>query len=434
MPRLSMFQMPSDGAGMNGNDTPVRSVPDHYRTGVIEGFYGRPWSESNRFQMIQQLHETGLNTYIHAPKFDLEHRWNWRHASSVNQRRHLRELCALGRSVDVSVVLSLSPGLSIDSHEETALVDRFLELAALEPGGLALLLDDIPYQRADPRFHSRLARAVQDRVPANMDLFFCPTAYSDWHLNNWPEARSYLDIIGRELPEQWMVFWTGKTIISREIAAGDLEDVRALIRRNPVIWDNFSADDYAPAQALFPGPLSGRHPAIVPVTAGLLLNPSEVFSASRAALYSLARWIRSPSEYSETAAFEEAVAALTDRDDMRDVLRDVLGYFYTPFGLSKTWDARFESVRSYLRDPLSETDIVKSLEAIRHRLRSEENIVRLQSIWLDLYPFTRTLLGDLDYLITACRRRAAGQPLPDCLPPRDPRWSTPLEKQIREHF
>ncbi|HPQ42114.1 MAG TPA: beta-N-acetylglucosaminidase domain-containing protein [bacterium] len=411
---------------MNASLRSDNPVPTRYMCGVIEGFYGRPWRDDERLQMIRQLHDTGLNTYIYAPKFDLIHRWNWRQSDSTETRRHLGKLCDLGRSLDIAVILSLSPGLSIHSGEIELLVDRFSQLAALHPAGLALLMDDIPYDRADPRFHSRLAQTLTDRLPQDLFLMFCPTAYSEWHLKHWSGARAYLETIGRELPGQWHVFWTGTTIISRTMSAGDLAGVQSLIQRKPLIWDNFSADDYVPAHSVFPGPLTGRSADLPSATTGLLLNPSEVFTASRAAMYSLADWFRSPLEYIEEKAFDKAVRALTPLEPMQQVLHDVMGYFYTPFDVSPAWRHRLDTALETLRNPITHPGLPDQLDRIRQRLRNEQNINDLGEIWIDLYPFTRTLLGDLDYLIEACRKRAGGRSLEESLPPRDPRWSTPV--------
>ncbi|HEY4397239.1 MAG TPA: beta-N-acetylglucosaminidase domain-containing protein, partial [Acidimicrobiia bacterium] len=42
--------------------------------GVIEGFYGRPWSLTDRLEMIEFLAERGMNAYVYAPKSDPKHR------------------------------------------------------------------------------------------------------------------------------------------------------------------------------------------------------------------------------------------------------------------------------------------------------------------------------------------------------------------------
>ncbi len=45
--------------------------------GMIEGFYGNPWSHSVRLKFPEVLAELGLNAYLYCPKSDpyLRRRW-----------------------------------------------------------------------------------------------------------------------------------------------------------------------------------------------------------------------------------------------------------------------------------------------------------------------------------------------------------------------
>ena len=43
-------------------------------SGVVEGFYGRPWTEAERRMMLHFLGEHGMNLYVYAPKDDPYHR------------------------------------------------------------------------------------------------------------------------------------------------------------------------------------------------------------------------------------------------------------------------------------------------------------------------------------------------------------------------
>jgi hypothetical protein len=42
--------------------------------GVVEGFYGRPWTTEQRRHLFKKLRKLGMNTYLYAPKDDLKHR------------------------------------------------------------------------------------------------------------------------------------------------------------------------------------------------------------------------------------------------------------------------------------------------------------------------------------------------------------------------
>ncbi len=46
--------------------------------GVVEGFFGPPWSHAARIKMIDFMGDAGYNCYIYAPKDDPFHRDRWR--------------------------------------------------------------------------------------------------------------------------------------------------------------------------------------------------------------------------------------------------------------------------------------------------------------------------------------------------------------------
>jgi hyaluronoglucosaminidase len=56
--------------------------------GIIEGFYGPPWTWVDRRRVSETLAGAGMDTYVYAPKDDPLHRERWREpyddASSTN--------------------------------------------------------------------------------------------------------------------------------------------------------------------------------------------------------------------------------------------------------------------------------------------------------------------------------------------------------------
>lgn len=46
--------------------------------GIVEGFYGTPWSHADRLEMLHFSKEKKFNAYIYAPKDDPYHRAKWR--------------------------------------------------------------------------------------------------------------------------------------------------------------------------------------------------------------------------------------------------------------------------------------------------------------------------------------------------------------------
>jgi protein O-GlcNAcase/histone acetyltransferase len=63
-----------------------------FLAGVIEGFYGPPWSQAERFELFDWMAGWGLNTYLYAPKDDLKHRAIWREPYSAAEAETLGDV------------------------------------------------------------------------------------------------------------------------------------------------------------------------------------------------------------------------------------------------------------------------------------------------------------------------------------------------------
>ena len=56
----------------------VRREPTFQRRGIVEGFFGPPWSMAHRKALFRFGAKRGMNTYLYAPKDDPYHRERWR--------------------------------------------------------------------------------------------------------------------------------------------------------------------------------------------------------------------------------------------------------------------------------------------------------------------------------------------------------------------
>ena len=79
--------------------------------GLIEGFYGPPWSWAARAEVMRVGHERGLDLYLYGPKDDPLHRERWREPYPPDE---LDGFAGLVAEDTMRVGFAISPGLSID--------------------------------------------------------------------------------------------------------------------------------------------------------------------------------------------------------------------------------------------------------------------------------------------------------------------------------
>jgi protein O-GlcNAcase/histone acetyltransferase len=290
--------------------------------GVIEGFYGPPWSQAERLTLFDWMRAWGLNTYLYAPKDDLKQRALWREPYHAAEAAALGELVRASRQRNLRFIYALSPGLDIrfsEAGELDRLKARCEQMLALGAEHFALLFDDIPdrMREADhERFGSFAAaqcavtnavfRWVRDQRPAARFLF-CPTPYCGWMAKRQLGGTGYLETVGRELLPGIDVFWTGPDIISREIPVAHIADVTGTLRRPPLIWDNLHANDYD-GRRFYVGPYAGRPPELRGQVRGILSNPNTEFPLNFVPLRTLADFVQSQNEWTPRHAYESAMA------------------------------------------------------------------------------------------------------------------------------
>ncbi len=274
-------------------------------TGIIEGFFGRPWSFEERESILRFMDEVGFSTYIYGPKEDAYHRTAWFDAYPPDTIRWFEKLIELSRELSIDFNFALSPGLTMRYSDAahfqklTAKYDQFINLGVTS---FSIFFDDIdPGLSAPDRtafgvpavaqvdVTKRLHEYLKDRCP-NAKLYFCPTEYRG------TRSSPYLDHIGTHLPLEIKVFWTGPRVVSRTITPRDARQFSRIIRRKPLLWDNYPVNDFDRSR-LFLGPLRGRHQNLIPQLSGIFFNPMNEAHASKIALTSAALYVRSPGVY-----------------------------------------------------------------------------------------------------------------------------------------
>jgi protein O-GlcNAcase/histone acetyltransferase len=284
----------------------ANSESTSFLTGVIEGFYGQPWNQSERMELFERMAAWGLNAYLYAPKDDLKHRAIWREAYSAGEMASLDDLIQRCKARGIHFVYALSPGLDIrysDASEMECVQKRFEQMLAAGCEHFALLFDDIP-DRMNPadrdRFGSfasaqcHVANALfqwtRDRS-ARARFLFCPTPYCGRMAERKLGGANYLETVGRELQSGIDVFWTGPEIVSREITISHIQELQGILRRKPLIWDNLHANDYD-GRRFYCGPYAGRAPALRGAVSGLLVNPNCEFALNFVPFRTFAKFVQ----------------------------------------------------------------------------------------------------------------------------------------------
>lgn len=292
----------------------INDYPDLPNRGVVEGFYGTPWSHDVRLSLIDFYGKFKMNTYLYGPKDDPYHSCpNWRLPYPEKEAQHIKELVDACNRNYVDFVWAIHPGQDIKWNEEDYhnLVQKFNWMYDLGVRHFAIFFDDISGEGTNPLKQTELLnRLTEEFVKVKGDvspLTVCPTDYSGLWAN--PTEKGSLAIYGKNLNPDIKVFWTGDVVCS-DMTPETLEFINSRIKRPAYYWWNYPVTDYI-RNFLLQGPVYGLDTSLTAhETCGVVSNPMEHGEASKLALYGVADYAWNIADYNAIDNWERGLAEL----------------------------------------------------------------------------------------------------------------------------
>jgi hypothetical protein len=299
--------------------------------GIIEGFFGLPWSWEERRAAVDFLAPRGFGFYLYAPKSDAYLRERWQEPHPEREMEALAAFRDHCRARGVRFGLGLSP-FELHLHDgddwKTPLAARLDMLAELNPDDLALLFDDMRGDITD--LAERQAAIVHFAAghPVSERLAFCPSYYSDDPILDvafGPRPARYLEDLGRLLDPAIGIMWTGEEVCAHEVTPGHLERIAEALRRKPFLWDNYPVNDGARmSQHLHLRAFTGRPAAIGAHLAAHGINPASQPVLSRIPALTLAESYAAGEAYEYGRAWGRAAETVLGAELARRVRLDLL--------------------------------------------------------------------------------------------------------------
>ncbi|MDE7411429.1 MAG: beta-N-acetylglucosaminidase domain-containing protein, partial [Paramuribaculum sp.] len=312
----TLRQIISSPASADGK-LPLLTVNDYpsmkYR-GVVEGFYGTPWSHEVRMSLLDFYGRNKMNDYLYGPKDDPYHSSPyWRQPYPEDQAKKIKELVQNARRNHVNFIWAIHPGKDIrwNKLDYDSLVNKFNMMYDLGVRSFAIFFDDIEGEGTNPQRQVELLNTLtEDFVKAKGDvtnLIVCPTDYSQLWAKPGPDGP--LAVYGKSLNPDVEVFWTGAVVCS-DLTHETLEFVNSRIKRPALYWWNYPVTDYC-KHIVIQGPVYGLATDLTESeVAGIESNPMEHGEASKLALYGVADYAWNPNAYNPIDNWERGIVEL----------------------------------------------------------------------------------------------------------------------------
>lgn len=311
----------------------IRHTPSFQVRGIIEGFYGRPWTRAERVDCLRFIGQHRMNTYMYAPKDDDYQRKNWRDLYPEDWTSYFKELLGVAKEEGVDFWYMISPGLDFgytNPEDYRLLKEKLSQLLELGISHFGLLLDDIDYslvEEVELRFQTtahaqahlvtEIYRDLQEKFPA-VDLVVCPTEYDNCH------DSIYLQDLSANIPEEIAFFWTGPSTLAGQISEADAKVMSQSYNRPMIIWDNVPVNDFEKdPERLLLSPYQNRSPFLAKEEyqiQGVLSNPMIYWELSKLTVLDMSHYLWDCARYQVDKSWEQTLLEYTKDTDLAEDL------------------------------------------------------------------------------------------------------------------
>lgn len=275
--------------------------------GFIEGYYGNPWSNADRAELMRFGGDLKLNQYFFAPKDDPYHNKKWRELYPEEKLAEIRELARVGNQSKTRYVWTIHPfmnnrirfGNEAHYQEDLATIKaKFTQLMKVGVREFGILADDALSPVGGYNSYNRLMQDMTKWLTEmqgtysglRKEMIFVPGQY--WGNGREDELKS----LNENLPSSTSMTLTGGKIWG-EVSESFLSTLKNNLSAGgktyrPVsLWINWPVTDNSKQHLILGGGEKFLHPNVDPsLLSGIMLNPMQQSEPSKIALFSGAQY------------------------------------------------------------------------------------------------------------------------------------------------
>ena len=294
----------------NVMEVTITDYPSVVQRGLVEGYYGNPYSEADRMGLFKMFGEMKMNVYIYGPKDDKYHKDKWREEYPAAQAAKIKEYIDAAKANKVEFVWAIHPGNDIqwNDTDRKNIVRKLKAMYNLGVRTFAVFFDDVwggEGTRGDKQ--AELMNYITDELNSSYDdinpCIICPTQYN----KGWSNG-DYLTTLGSTMNKDVRIMWTGNSVVDM-INKADMTWINGQISRKAYIWLNYPVTDYC-INHLLMGPTFGNDLNIADMVSGFTANPMEYAEASKVSLFSIGDYNWNMPAYDADASWEAALKYL----------------------------------------------------------------------------------------------------------------------------
>ena len=291
--------------------------PDLPYRGVVEGYYGVPWSKEDRCSQFAFYGRNKMNVYIYAPKDDPYHHGQGCYEPYPPEKaQEVRELVDCAHRNHVRFVWAIHPSNTVrwevdEGRQQLEALCRKLEnMYDLGVRDFGLLFDDTTGEIGHARRQVQLTNYILENFirkhpDVNQTLIICPSGYN----RSWARPDE-LHTLGEGLDPAIRVMWTGNTVVG-DITLEGQRWVNHHLGRPSFIWWNWPCNDFKPNRLSMGRAYGlGTEEEMKSQMSGFVANPMAEAEASKVGLFGVANYTWNIVRYDSLRTWEQGIARL----------------------------------------------------------------------------------------------------------------------------
>ena len=329
----------------------IEDYADLRDRGVIEGYYGVPYSAEVTKDLFRFMARYKMNTYMYGAKSDPYHsqRWAEPYPKTITPEQlrigylsqdMLRDIAQTGQAMKVNFIWAIHPGTAFTDAGNHEVMDqimhKFADMHALGVRQFGVFVDDVgvPSDDATLKLGADRLTELQGRLekqwnaaganPADTvrPLHYVPQLYAfSWA--SAEQAKRFFGALG-SVPEKVRIYITGRNVWSVPNNA-DLNTVREWLGHDASWWWNYPCNDNDVTKLFtmdtYANFADERHvvtldrlEASLQGTPTLISNPMQQGEASKIALFSIADYAWNNGAFDNHRSWEAALPAVVSKD------------------------------------------------------------------------------------------------------------------------
>ena len=342
---LASLEQMLDGGSSNMACVTIYDYADIKDRGVVEGYYGVPYSTAVTEDLLRFMMRYKMNSYMYGAKSDPYHSGYWgkpypekltaeQKSMGCFTAADIKQMCEVSAATKVNFIWAIHPGVAFTGNDD-AVIDRIMEkfeaMHGLGVRQFGVFVDDVgvPYDEPTLKLNAKrltdLQNAIDQKwnfsgaVPADTvkPLHFVPQLYA----YGWTKAEGRKNFFSAlsNTPAKTQIYITGKAVWSVPNNT-DLKIVEEDLGRPVAWWWNYPCNDNADAYT-FPVDMysnfidmpaiddDARLPENLEGCASLLCNPMQQGEIAKIPLFSAADYAWNNASFDNKTSWNAALAA-----------------------------------------------------------------------------------------------------------------------------